>query len=69
MRKEFEMMLIILVCAALGLITANIINLLYTQGIIFDRIVANTGVKIEDLMFFVFFAWVVAGIIIGVFRK
>lgn len=67
MRKEFELMLIIVICAILGIVTAIVVNLLYTNGIVIDELIVNT-ISIEDVMFLVFFAWIVVGIIIGVFK-
>jgi len=66
-RKEFEMMLVILVCAILGVITAMIANLLYTNGIIIDELISGT-ITISDFMFIIFFIWIIVGIIIGVFK-
>jgi len=68
MKKEFNMMLIVVVCAMLGIISAVIVNLLYTNGIIIDELITNT-ISINDVMFSIFFAWIVMGIIIGVFRN
>lgn len=67
MRKQFELMLIILVCGILGVITSVIANQLYTQGIIIDELISGT-ITINDLTFIIFFAWIVIGIIIGVFK-
>lgn len=67
MRKEVDMMLIIVVCAILGVVTAVIVNLLYTNGIIFDELITDS-ITIDDAMFIVFLIWVIVGIIIGVFK-
>lgn len=66
MRKEFDMMLIVVVCAILGVICAVIVDLLYTQGVITDTMLS--GVTIENLSFIIFFFWMVTGIVIGVFK-
>lgn len=68
MRKEFITMLIIIVCAILGVISAIMVKTLYTNGVILDELIINT-ISIEDVQFFVFFAWLIVGIIAGVLRK
>jgi hypothetical protein len=69
MRKEFNMMLIVVVCSILGIVFAAGLNLLYTQGIVLDQIVANSGIGINEITFFVFLAWMIAGIVIGVLKN
>lgn len=68
MRKEFDMMLIVVVCAVLGVICAVIVNTLYTQGILIDAMIGSS-ISITDLQFLVFFLWLVAGIIVGVMKN
>ena len=67
MRKEFNMMLIVIVCAILGIITAGIINTLYIQGIITTAIISSTF-TMQQLQFIIFFAWLITGIVIGVMK-
>ena len=67
MRKEFQTMLIVIVCAILGVVSAMIVNTMYVRGQIIDEFITGT-ITIDDLMFVVFFAWLVVGIIIGVLK-
>jgi hypothetical protein len=70
MRKEFNMMLIVVVCAILGIVCAVIVYQLYTNGILIDEIIEESStISIDDLMFIVFFAWLFVGIVIGVFKS
>ena len=66
MRKEFNMMLIVVVCAILGVICAAIINQLYIQGIISPAVLGT--LSINGLEFMVFFVWLIVGIIAGVLK-
>jgi len=68
MKKEVNVLLIIVVCAILGIITAVVVNLLYTNGVVIDELIANT-ISIDDVMFVVFLLWIVVGIVIGVFKN
>jgi H+/Cl- antiporter ClcA len=68
MRKEYEMMSIIIVCAILGVIMAGITNILYTNGTFIDEVITNT-VTIEDIMFLEIFLFILVGVIIGVMKK
>ena len=68
MRKEFNMMLIVVVCAILGIVCAAILNILYTQGILADFL-ANTSITIIDLEFLIFFFWLIGGIVLGVMKN
>lgn len=67
MRKEFNMMLTVVVCAILGIICVALVNVLYTQGIIIDEMIGGT-LSIADLGFIIFFLWLLIGIIIGVMK-
>lgn len=68
MRKEFNMMLVIVVCAILGIVTAAAVNLLYTQGIMIDSILGGT-ITISDFEFVIVLVWIITGIIIGVLKN
>lgn len=67
MRKELQILLIIVTCAVLGLITANIIYILYTQNIVVNELLTGS-ITINSLMFLVFFVWLIVGIVIGVMK-
>ena len=69
MKREFQMMLIVVVCAIMGVVSAMIVNTMYTRGQIIDELLAETTITISDLMFVVFFMWVLMGIIIGVLTR
>lgn len=70
MKRTFNMALIIVVCALLGVVTDMIINQLYTNGIFIDEIItASETITINDLLFIVFFAWLFTGIVIGILRS
>ena len=68
MRREFTITLTVLVCAILGIVNAMIIKQLYMRGIIIDEMITGT-ITISDLMFFVFFIWVLIGILLGALRR
>lgn len=68
MKKEFSMMLIIVVCAVLGIICAAIANILYEQGVIINSLI-NSSITIADFQFAIFFVWLIVGIIIGVMKN
>jgi hypothetical protein len=67
MRKEFNMMLIVVVCAILGIVCAGLINTLYEQGIITTAMIGETF-TMQQFQFLIFFAWLVIGIVIGVMK-
>lgn len=70
MRKELNMMLIIVVCAIIGLVCAIITYQLYTNGILVDEIVTESStISIDDLTFIIFFGWTFVGIVIGVLKS
>ena len=66
MRKEFDMMLIVVVSAILGVVCAAIVNVLYTQSVITDTMLS--GITIGNLGFIIFFLWLMVGIIMGVLK-
>jgi hypothetical protein len=68
MKKEFNLMMIIIVCAIMGLTTAVIVYTLYTNGTIIDEMITSS-VTIDDLMFIIFFAWLIIGVIVGAFKS
>jgi len=68
LKREFQAMLIVIVCAILGIVSAMIINTMYVRGQIIDELITGT-ITIGDLQFIVFFAWLLIGIIIGVLKR
>ena len=61
-------MLVMVVSAIMGVISAMIVNTMYVRGQIIDELITGT-ITISDLMFVVFFAWLLMGIIIGVLKS
>lgn len=68
MKREFQMMLIVVVCAIMGVVSAMIVNTMYVRGQVIDELIAETTITIGDLQFIVFFMWLLTGIIIGVLK-
>jgi len=68
MQREFESMLIVLVCVVLGIVMAMMIKTLNDEGIIVNLLVTGT-ITLEHLMFIVFFMWLLVGILLAVTRK
>jgi len=62
------MMLIVVVCAIMGVVSAMIVNTMYVRGQVIDELIAETTITIGDLQFIVFFMWLLTGIIIGVLK-
>lgn len=70
MKKELNMMLVIVVCAIIGLVCAVLVYTMYTNGIIIDELVTESStISINDLTFIVFFGWTFIGIVIGVLKS
>lgn len=67
MKKEFNMMLIMLVSTLIGIIFAIIMGQLYTEGYISSLLV--NGMTISDLQFLIFFVWLIGGMIAGVMKN
>ncbi len=67
MRKEYNMMVTIVVCGIMGLISAVIVTQLYTNGYITSLLM--NGMTIGDLQFLVFFIWIIFGLVAGVMRN
>lgn len=69
MKKSFNMMLIIIVCAIIGVALAQIISLMYSDGILIDEILSNSTISLSDLQFIVVLLWLMIGIILGATRR
>ena len=68
MKKEFNMLIIIMVCAVLGIVSAGLIGVMYTQGTLAAFLANTPSVTLADLQFMVFFVWLLGGIALGVYK-
>lgn len=68
MRKEFEMMLIVVTCSIVGFVLAMIIKTMYDNGVIFDELISG-GITVTDVMLVVTMLWMLIGVIISVLRR
>jgi len=66
MRREINTVGVILVCAAMGIVFAMIVQNLNTQGILIPMLLDSVNLTIGHLMFLVFFIWLIIGIMLGV---
>ena len=69
MKKEFNMLIIIMVCAVLGIVSAGLIGVMYTQGPLVAFLANTPSVTLADLQFMVFFVWLIIGIIAGSLKQ
>lgn len=69
MRKEFNAMLIVLVCTLIGFIFAQMIAILNENGILIDKILSATDITLAELQFVILFLWLVFGLFLGVTRR
>ncbi len=67
MRKEFTMMLIMVISAILGVVSAAIVGQLNTDGYITSLLI--NGMTITDLQFLVFFVWLLGGMAAGILKN
>ena len=67
MKKEFNMMLIMIVSAILGVVSAAILGQLNTQGYISGLLIG--GMTITNLQFLVFFLWLIGGMAAGILKN
>ena len=67
MKKEFNAILIMIVGAVLGIISAVLIGQLNTDGYISGILIG--GMTIANLQFLVFFVWFIGGLVIGILRN
>lgn len=63
MRKEFQAMLVMVVCSIIGVIFAAMVGLLYEQGYITGLLIGT--ITIENLQFLIFFLWLISGAVAG----
>jgi hypothetical protein len=68
MRKETNMMFIIVTCAILGIIACGVISILYSNGIFIDELIVNT-VTIDDIMIIIVLSSIITGIILSILLK
>ena len=66
--KDFEALVIILVCGVLGIVNAMIFNTMNTEGIIIDSFVSG-NITILDIMTYTIILWLLVGIIIAAVKK
>ena len=66
--KDFETLIIILVCGVLGIVNAMIFNTMNTEGIIIDSFVSG-NITILDIMTYTIILWLLVGIIIAAVKK
>ena len=69
MKKEFNMLIIIMVCAVLGIVSSGLIGVMYTQGPLAAFLANTPSVTLADLQFMVFFVWLIMGIIAGSLKQ
>ncbi len=67
MRKEFTMMLIMVISAILGVVSAAIVGQLNTDSYITSLLI--NGMTITDLQFLVFFVWLLGGMAAGILKN
>ena len=67
MRKEFTMMIIMVISAILGVVSAAIVGQLNTDGYITSLLI--NGMTITDLQFLVFFVWLLGGMAAGILKN
>jgi len=67
MRKEFNMMLIMVVSAVIGIVCAIILGQLNTQGYISGLLIG--GMTIANLQFLIFFIWLISGMAAGILKN
>lgn len=64
--KEINMIGVILVCSVIGIVFAMIIQRLNTDGILIPMLLVGSTITIGQLMFIVFFIWLIIGVMLGV---
>lgn len=62
------MMLIIVVCAVLGVVCAALLGVFYEQGVIVDSLLSDS-ITLADFQLVIFFVWLLFGAIMGVMKN
>jgi len=64
-RKELNTVGVILVCAIIGIVFSIVVYTLNSQGIIIPALLDDVNITIENVMFIIFFIWLIIGVILG----
>ena len=68
MRKEFNSMLIMVVCAIIGIILTALATTLYNQGYISTMIISS-GMTLSQMQFLIFGACLFIGVVMGAVKS
>ena len=68
MKREFNAMLIMVVCAMVGVVLTAIVTTLYTQGYI-STMILSSGMTLSQIQFLTFGACLFIGVVMGALKS